>query len=73
MYLCDGLDQTDVGTSGPCGGAVSSSVSQCLAGELIAAWAVGGSVSLLWCSSLCVLTCIMKDVVHYDLENVHPT
>ena len=45
VYLCDSLDQSDVGTSAECGGAVSSSVSECLAGELIAAWAVGGNVS----------------------------
>lgn len=44
-YLCDSLEQSDIGASAPCGGAVGSSVSQCLAGELIAGWAVGGNVS----------------------------
>lgn len=44
-YLCDSLDETDVGASDSCGGAVSSSVRQCLGGEIIAGWAVGGNVS----------------------------
>ena len=44
VYLCDNLEATDVGASAPCGGAVGATVSQCLAGELIAAWAVGGNV-----------------------------
>ena len=46
IYLCDSLEATDVGASAPCGGAVGASVSQCLSGELIAAWAVGGNVRL---------------------------
>ena len=45
IYLCDNLEATDVGVSAPCGGAVAATVSQCLSGELIAAWAVGGNVS----------------------------
>ena len=44
IYLCDNLEATDVGASAPCGGAVGATVSQCLSGELIAAWAVGGNV-----------------------------
>ena len=44
IYLCNNLEATDIGASAPCGGAVSATVSQCLSGELIAAWAVGGNV-----------------------------
>ena len=44
IYLCNNLEATDVGASAPYGEAVSATVSQCLSGELIAAWAVGGNV-----------------------------
>ena len=44
IYLCNNLESTAVGASAPCGEAVSATVSQCLSGELIAAWAVGGNV-----------------------------
>jgi hypothetical protein len=44
IYLCDNLEATDVGASAPCGGEVGATVSSCLTGELIAAWAVGGNV-----------------------------
>ena len=50
VYLCDNLNATDVGASAPCGAAVGATVSQCLTGELIAAWAVGGDV----CNTACV-------------------
>ncbi len=48
IYECEGLDDTHVGFSNPCNsqGEVASMVSQCRQGTLIAAWAIGGGVSV---------------------------
>ena len=45
VYICDGLEDEDLGAGGDCDTAVSSRVRNCLSSLLIAAWAVGGSVS----------------------------
>ena len=45
VYVCDGLEDDDLGAGGACDSDVSSRVQQCLGSILIAAWAVGGSVS----------------------------
>ena len=45
MYICDGLDDDDLGAGGNCDNdEVSSQIKLCLRSLLIAAWAVGGSV-----------------------------
>ena len=44
IYLCTGLNETEVNDSAPCNN-VGDSVSECRGGELIAGWAVGGVVS----------------------------
>ena len=67
-YLCNSLSQDDVGASAPCNGPVSSSVSDCLAGELIAGWAVGGNVSYStggkqFCVCVCVCVCVHNNVL----------
>ena len=45
VYLCGSLNEAQVNDSGPCNGGVGDSLSECLSGELIAGWAVGGEVS----------------------------
>jgi len=45
VYLCAGLNETEVNDSAPCSGGVGESVAECRGGELIAGWAVGGEVS----------------------------
>ena len=45
VYLCAGLNDTEVNDSAPCTGGVGESVAECRGGELIAGWAVGGEVS----------------------------
>ena len=49
VYLCAGLNETEVNHSAACHGEVGTSVFECLDGELVAAWAVGGGVSNLAC------------------------
>ena len=48
VYICDGLEDEDLGAGGDCDTVVSSRVRNCLSSLLIAAWAVGGSVSCIW-------------------------
>ena len=45
VYICAGLNETQVSDSGPCNGGVGDTVAECRDGELIAGWAVGGEVS----------------------------
>jgi len=45
LYLCDDLNATHVGESGTCNVQVSNTVRGCRLGVLIAAWAIGGTVS----------------------------
>ena len=45
VYICAGLNETQVNDSGPCNGGVGESVAECRDGDLIAGWAVGGEVS----------------------------
>ena len=45
VYLCAGLNETEVNDSAPCTGGVGESVAECRGGEVIAGWAVGGEVS----------------------------
>ena len=45
VYICRGLNETQVNDSGPCEGGVGDTVAACRNGELIAAWAVGAVVS----------------------------
>ena len=45
IYLCAGLNETEVNDSAPCNGDVGETLSECRGGELIAGWAVGGVVS----------------------------
>ena len=45
VYLCGGLNVTAVNDSAPCFGTAGATLSECLNGELIAGWAVGGVVS----------------------------
>ena len=45
VYICAGLNETQVNDSAPCQGGVGESLSECLAGEVIGGWAVGGEVS----------------------------
>ena len=45
VYICVGLNETQVNDSGPCIGGVGDTVAECRRGELIAGWAVGGEVS----------------------------
>ena len=45
VYICGGLNETQVNDSAPCQGGVGESLSECLAGEVIGGWAVGGEVS----------------------------
>ena len=45
VYICARLNETEVNHSAPCNGEVGASLSECLDGELITAWAVGGGVS----------------------------
>ena len=45
VYICAGLNETQVNDSGPCNGGVGDTVAECRRGELIAGWAVGGEVS----------------------------
>ena len=47
VYLCGGLNETQVNDSGPCQGGVGESLNECRRGEIIGAWAVGGEVSKL--------------------------
>ena len=49
VYICARLNETEVNHSAPCNGEVGASVFECLDGELIAAWAVGGGVSSVAC------------------------
>ena len=45
VYICAGLNETQVNDSGPCNGGVGDTVAACRDGDLIAGWAVGGEVS----------------------------
>ena len=45
VYICVGLNETQVNDSGPCNGGVGDTVAACRSGDLIAGWAVGGEVS----------------------------
>ena len=45
VYLCDGLQDSDLDVGGNCDSDISSRIRYCLSQLLIAAWAVGGSVS----------------------------
>ena len=45
VYICAGLNETQVNDSGPCNGGVGDTVAECRDGDLIAGWAVGGEVS----------------------------
>ena len=45
VYICAGLNETQVNDSGPCIGGVGDTVAACRSGDLIAGWAVGGEVS----------------------------
>jgi len=45
VYLCAGLNETAVNDSAPCFGNAGATLSECLSGDLIAGWAVGGGVS----------------------------
>ena len=47
IYICSSLDQAEVGSSAPCFGHVGESVSECRLGTVMAAWAVGGTVSTM--------------------------
>lgn len=48
VYVCNGLEESDLGQGGACfTGGVSDRVAACTGDLLIAAWAVGGSVSIL--------------------------
>ena len=47
VYICGGLNETQVNDSGPCQGGVGESLSECRFGEIMGAWAVGGEVSKL--------------------------
>lgn len=53
VYLCNELSDVAVNTSTSCTpGAVEDSVHECRQGQIIAAWAVGGDVSIqsnVWC------------------------
>ena len=44
VYICDGLEESDLGPGGECDDQ-SDAINDCLGELLIAAWAVGGSVS----------------------------
>ena len=44
VYICDGLQEEDLGKGGDCDTSISERVGRCLGSLLIAAWAVGGSV-----------------------------
>ena len=44
IYLCDRLNHTFVGASGPCED-THIAIQTCRGSEIIAAWAVGGNVS----------------------------
>ena len=46
IYLCSSINETHVGNGGPCDDGVPEAVAACRGGTLIAAWAVGGEVSL---------------------------
>jgi len=45
VYLCAGLNETEVNVSAPCFGNAGATLSECLGGVLIAGWAVGGGIS----------------------------
>lgn len=43
MFICNGLDDVELGDGGPCG-SVDRRIQQCLSGALLGGWAVGGEV-----------------------------
>ena len=45
VYICAGLNATQVNNSAPCIGNIGESLDECRGGEIIASWAVGGGVS----------------------------
>ena len=45
VYICAGLNETEVNDSAPCNGEVGESLGECRFGEVLAGWAVGGEVS----------------------------
>ena len=45
VYLCDGLQDSDLDVGGNCDSDISSRIQYCLSQLLIGAWAIGGSVS----------------------------
>ena len=45
VYICAGLNETEVNNSALCIGNVGESLDECRGGEIIASWAVGGGVS----------------------------
>ena len=49
VYICAGLNATEVNNSAPCIGNVGESLDECRGGEIIASWAVGGGVSSVAC------------------------
>ena len=55
VYICDGLQEEDLGSGGNCDTEVSYRIKQCLKSLLIAAWAVGGSVSKKFTYNNCYL------------------
>ena len=46
VYLCTGLDDTQVGNGGECEEGVGDKIKECRSGTILAGWAVGGEVSL---------------------------
>ena len=49
VYICAGLNATEVNNSAPCIGNIGESLDECRGGEIIASWAVGGGVSSVAC------------------------
>ena len=55
IYTCEGLNETHLGNGGDCeGNDVGNEIADCRGGTLIAAWAVGGEVSLPYTMHACV-------------------
>ena len=46
IYLCSSVNETRLGIGGDCDGGVADDSRECPGGLVIAAWAVGGEVSL---------------------------
>ena len=65
VYICAGLNEAEVNDSAPCRGGVGVSLSACLAGEVLAGWAVGGEVSNMLI--LVDLLCYQQEIESIDL------